>query len=73
MDNKAKKLSLFDYFLDEINNEELQCDITVTDDGKSVNDVCTSDENEKDSTNNMDINLNEFNNNCEIMVKSLCA
>lgn len=68
MNNKlAKKPSLFDYFLDEINNEELKCD--VSDDEKCLNDVCMiSEENEKVSTNYVDNNLNETKNNCDVMV-----
>lgn len=68
MDNNKTKITLFDCFLDEINNEDLHCDIA--DDGKLINDICMSVENGKDSTSNMNTNLNEFNNDCDIMVKS---
>jgi len=62
-DESVKKPSLFDYFQEEINNEQLQCD--VLDDGKSIDYMFESDE--RNSTINQHTNLNEYD-NCDTLV-----
>lgn len=62
MDNKsAKNSSLFENFLNEIDNEQLlQCDIL--NDEKSITEICESDK--MDSTVNINVqhnNLNDYN------------
>lgn len=68
MDNKsAKNSSLFENFLNEIDNEQLlQCDIL--NDEKSITEICESDK--MDSTVNINVQHNNVNdyNYCNDMV-----
>jgi hypothetical protein len=63
--NTTKKPSLFSSFLHEIDNEKLGCDIPCYE--TSIRETCNSDE--ENATINLDNNLNDSNDKCEVMVK----